>query len=263
MKFWVSLVAFTLLTIGNMRPWVGRADGESYVPATGLKTSKLVSYQDQRSRFPATGRFSVREDRTMEDCLPRIHLHRSARCAVGINSHAFGAVSCITRMLMRAAKLTSLSSSTSTSENWASRRRFRHPFRSADCDYQRRSDDDGRAQVSASPGRAFRFPADSHWLSIGEELANMPQGVIRCGGGHGGVFGPQSDITGRSPHSGFLTLRCWGRVSLKNSLGYAPAGYTFLEPKDFSDLRSSAFGGIAEWDSFAEHVLGCTRCGEV
>ena len=41
------------------------------------------------------------------------------------------------------------------------------------------------------------------------------------------------------------------------------ADYTFLEPKDFSDLRSSAFAGIAEWDSFAEHVLGCTRCGEV
>jgi hypothetical protein len=42
-----------------------------------------------------------------------------------------------------------------------------------------------------------------------------------------------------------------------------PAGYTFLEPKDFSDLRSSAFVGLAEWDSFARHVLGCTRCGEV
>lgn len=42
-----------------------------------------------------------------------------------------------------------------------------------------------------------------------------------------------------------------------------PADYTFLEPKDFSDLRSSAFAGISEWDSFAEHVLGSTRCGEV
>ena len=42
-----------------------------------------------------------------------------------------------------------------------------------------------------------------------------------------------------------------------------PADYTFLEPKDFSDLRSSAFAGIAEWDSVAEHVLDCTRCGEV
>ena len=42
-----------------------------------------------------------------------------------------------------------------------------------------------------------------------------------------------------------------------------PADYTFLEPKDFSDLRSSAFAGIAQWDSFAEHVLGCTRCGDV
>ena len=42
-----------------------------------------------------------------------------------------------------------------------------------------------------------------------------------------------------------------------------PADYTFLELKDFSDLRNSAFGGITEWDNFAEHVLGCTRCGEV
>jgi hypothetical protein len=42
-----------------------------------------------------------------------------------------------------------------------------------------------------------------------------------------------------------------------------PADYTFLEPKDFSDLRSSAFAGIAEWDSFAGHILGCTLCGEV
>lgn len=42
-----------------------------------------------------------------------------------------------------------------------------------------------------------------------------------------------------------------------------PADCTFLEPKDFSDRRSSAFAGISKWDSFAEHVLGCTRCGEV
>ena len=41
------------------------------------------------------------------------------------------------------------------------------------------------------------------------------------------------------------------------------ADYTFLEPKDFSDLRSSAFAGIPEWDRFANHVLGCTLCGEV
>jgi hypothetical protein len=42
-----------------------------------------------------------------------------------------------------------------------------------------------------------------------------------------------------------------------------PADYTFLEPQDFRDLRTSAFAGIAQWDSFAEHVIGCTLCGEV
>ena len=47
-----------------------------------------------------------------------------------------------------------------------------------------------------------------------------------------------------------------GRVSLKEFARVRPADYTFLEPKGFSDLRSSAFGGIAEWDCFAEHVLG-------
>ena len=41
------------------------------------------------------------------------------------------------------------------------------------------------------------------------------------------------------------------------------ADYTSLEPKDLAILRSSAFAGIPEWDRFADHVLGCTRCGEV
>ena len=41
------------------------------------------------------------------------------------------------------------------------------------------------------------------------------------------------------------------------------ADYTLLERKDFSILRSSAFASIPEWDRFACHVLGCTRCGEV
>ncbi|AXC13814.1 hypothetical protein ACPOL_4542 [Acidisarcina polymorpha] len=42
-----------------------------------------------------------------------------------------------------------------------------------------------------------------------------------------------------------------------------PEDYTFLEPKDFNDLRSSAFAGIPEWDAFADHVQQCIRCGEV
>jgi hypothetical protein len=56
---------------------------------------------------------------------------------------------------------------------------------------------------------------------------------------------------------------CDGTHLLEEFARARPADYTFLEPKDFSDLRSSAFAGISEWDSFAEHVLGCTRCGEV
>ena len=38
--------------------------------------------------------------------------------------------------------------------------------------------------------------------------------------------------------------------------------YTFLEPKDFSDLRNSAFDGIPEWDAFSDHVQHCPRCGD-
>ena len=42
-----------------------------------------------------------------------------------------------------------------------------------------------------------------------------------------------------------------------------PRDYTFLDPKDFGDLRNSAFAGIPEWDAFADHVRACIRCGEV
>jgi len=42
-----------------------------------------------------------------------------------------------------------------------------------------------------------------------------------------------------------------------------PRDNTFLEPKDFSDLRNSAFVGIPEWDEFADHVQTCALCGEV
>lgn len=42
-----------------------------------------------------------------------------------------------------------------------------------------------------------------------------------------------------------------------------PSDHSFLEPKDFADLRSSAFSGIPEWDAFADHVQRCSLCGEV
>lgn len=42
-----------------------------------------------------------------------------------------------------------------------------------------------------------------------------------------------------------------------------PQDQDFLEPKDFSDLRKSAFAGIPEWDAFADHVQDCSLCGEV
>jgi hypothetical protein len=42
-----------------------------------------------------------------------------------------------------------------------------------------------------------------------------------------------------------------------------PSDHGFLEPRDFLDLRSSAFSGIPEWDDFAEHISECSRCGAV
>ncbi len=42
-----------------------------------------------------------------------------------------------------------------------------------------------------------------------------------------------------------------------------PQDYTFLEPKDFADLKNSAFAGIPEWDAFAGHVQDCPQCGEI
>ena len=89
----------------------------------------------------------------------------------------------------------------------------------------------------------------------------MPQWVIRGGAGMEACW-PTKRYRGRSPHPGFLNLRCWDASPWRVRLA-RPEDHTFFEPKDFSDLRNSAFGGIAEWHSFAEHVLGCARCGEV
>jgi hypothetical protein len=68
---------------------------------------------------------------------------------------------------------------------------------------------------------------------------------------------------GKNPSFRFSHPAMLGRASFEEFARARPADYTFLEPQDFSDLRSSAFAGIAQWDSFAEHVIGCTLCGEV
>jgi hypothetical protein len=39
-----------------------------------------------------------------------------------------------------------------------------------------------------------------------------------------------------------------------------PTDFTFLESIDFSDLHSSGFIGIAEWDDFARHYGTCKLC---
>jgi hypothetical protein len=54
-----------------------------------------------------------------------------------------------------------------------------------------------------------------------------------------------------------------GSRLLEDFAAARPRDNTFLEPKDFSDLRNSAFVGIPEWDAFADHVQACARCGEV
>jgi hypothetical protein len=33
--------------------------------------------------------------------------------------------------------------------------------------------------------------------------------------------------------------------------------------EDFTDLRTSAFAGLPEWDAFADHEQECIRCGEI
>lgn len=56
---------------------------------------------------------------------------------------------------------------------------------------------------------------------------------------------------------------CEEGTALLQAFGAArPEDFEFVEPKDFMDLRNSAFSGISEWDAFAEHVQGCTKCGE-
>ena len=39
-----------------------------------------------------------------------------------------------------------------------------------------------------------------------------------------------------------------------------PTDFTFLKPTDFSDLHSSGFIGISEWDDFSRHYSTCKVC---
>ena len=41
-----------------------------------------------------------------------------------------------------------------------------------------------------------------------------------------------------------------------------PHDCAFLDPQDFTDLRTSAFDGIPEWDAFTEHRGTCKDCKE-
>jgi hypothetical protein len=81
-------------------------------------------------------------------------------------------------------------------------------------------------------------------------------------GAHGGVLAHKA-ILREDPLIQVFSPCDVGTRILDEFARARPADYTFLEPNDFCDLRSSAFGGITQWDSFAGHVLGCTRCGEV
>ena len=81
-------------------------------------------------------------------------------------------------------------------------------------------------------------------------------------GAHGGVLAHKA-ISREDPLIQVFSPCDVGTRLLEEFARARPADYTFLEPKDFGDLRNSAFDGIAEWDSFAEHVLGCSLCGEV
>lgn len=39
-----------------------------------------------------------------------------------------------------------------------------------------------------------------------------------------------------------------------------PEDCEFIQPADLTDVHSSAFSGIPEWDAFANHSSGCLRC---
>ncbi len=51
-----------------------------------------------------------------------------------------------------------------------------------------------------------------------------------------------------------------GKALLRAFAETRPADFNFLKPCDLVDLRSSAFTGIPEWDSFSEHYGSCELC---
>ena len=73
-------------------------------------------------------------------------------------------------------------------------------------------------------------------------------------GGHGGVLAHKA-ISREDPLIQVFSPCDVGTRLLEEFARARPADYTFLEPKDFNDLRSSAFGGIAVWDSLRNTSL--------
>jgi hypothetical protein len=56
-------------------------------------------------------------------------------------------------------------------------------------------------------------------------------------------------------------LPCPIRMALLRSFSEArPIDFGFLQPQDLIDLSNSAFAGISEWDTLAEHYATCERC---
>ena len=51
-----------------------------------------------------------------------------------------------------------------------------------------------------------------------------------------------------------------GTVLLRVFADQRPADFAFLQPRDLTDIRSSTFAGIPEWDAFSAHYARCERC---
>ncbi len=161
---------------------------------------------------------------------------------------------------MRAAKLTSLSSSTSTSENCASDDDFATHLA------VRIATIKAVAMMMDGPsfGQSGRrsFPT-TFMKRVQAKTRRICQNELSAEHGGSEACLARKAISREDPLIQVFSPCDVGTRLLEKFARIRPADYTFLEPKEFSDLRSSAFAGIAEWDSFAEHVLGCTRGGEV
>jgi hypothetical protein len=51
-----------------------------------------------------------------------------------------------------------------------------------------------------------------------------------------------------------------GTALLRQFAEIRPSDFTFLKPADLVEMSNSAFGGIPEWDAFAEHYGSCGLC---